>query len=144
MRTGRPPTHGMTRTRPYKIWRNMKDRCLKKEDKDYERYGARGITVCDRWVHSFENFWEDMGGSYSNDLTLDRVDNSSGYSPENCRWATQKEQANNRRGNHWVSFNGQKRTVAQWAESLGIAHPTLRRRLRDWTIERALTSPKLI
>lgn len=131
-------SHGGTGTRLYNIWNLMKDRCLNPNNKRYECYGGRGITVCEEWME-FEPFrdWS-MSNGYADNLTIDRKDNDGNYEPSNCRWATHKEQANNRSNNHYLTYNGETHTIAEWAEIKGINKDVLRSRINiGWQIERA-------
>jgi hypothetical protein len=117
----------------------MVQRCTNHNVGQFADYGGRGITVCERWK-SFENFLADMGRRPSASHSIDRTDNTRGYGPDNCRWATKLEQANNKRNNVTIEFNGRSQTVPQWAKELGIAATTLYTRLyAGWPIERALT-----
>ena len=121
------------------IWR-----CYRKEHSSYKYYGGRGIKVCDEW-QKFEPFYQwALNTGYSEKLTLDRIDNEGNYEPSNCRWATPKEQANNRRVNRLVTFNGETKTVTEWAELLGVTHQAMSERLNSkrWTVEDALTTTK--
>jgi len=120
----RHKTHGMTGSPTYRTWCSMRKRCEDKTDDHYKWYGARGITVCERWS-SFENFLSDMGVR-PRGMSLDRIDNDGPYSPENCRWATQKEQMQNTRKS--VTFEG--KTIQEWSEQLGIKYHTLTYRMR--------------
>lgn len=136
-------THGMTKTRPFRIWTHMVRRCFSETFKDYKNYGARGITVCKRWQDSFEAFWEDMEEGYSPTLTLGRVDNDGPYSPENCRWETVKQQSNNKRGSIRVQTPSGEMTIAEAAKAYGLKEVTLHARLYryKWPVEKALNAP---
>ena len=136
-------THGGRRTRLYKIWAKMKERCSNQSAVNFKDYGGRGITVCEEWAQSFAAFrdWA-LANGYRDDLTIDRIDNDGPYCPENCRWATRKEQNNNRRNIIMLSYNGETHTLAQWAEITGIKRKTLWERLHNgWSVERALAEP---
>ena len=133
-------THGMSGHPLYKRWQRMKARCNNPNDKSYPHYGGRGIVVCARWADSFAAFLEDMGPTFRKGLELDRINNDGPYSPGNCRWATRRQQLNNTRANHLISFNGQTMNVTQWAVALGMRPGILRNRLSEgWGTERALT-----
>lgn len=132
-------THGASRTAIYGLWLKMIARCTKPENDDYANYGGRGIRVCDRWL-SFENFFADMGERPAG-KTLDRKDVDGDYEPGNCRWATYREQNQNRRDNRLISFNGETLALQEWARRLGIRHATLQERLSKWPLDRALTEP---
>lgn len=129
--------HGMWHSRVYKIWDGMKSRCENPHHSAYQRYGARGITVCERW-HIFENFLADMGEPPVNH-SLERIDNAKDYSPDNCKWATSHEQSRNKRSNRIEEFNGKSQTRADWAQEYGLTQNMMRARLDNgWTMEQAL------
>ena len=131
--------HGESKSRLYRTWRGMKNRCSYPSAPDYKNYGGRGITVCDEWKDSFETFREwAISNGYDDSLTLDRINVNENYRPENCRWTTMKEQERNRSNN--VFFEG--KTIPEWSELLGIKVPTLRARIRrGWSISDALSKP---
>ena len=135
--------HRSSGTRLYRIWANMKDRCYRENHRRYADYGGRGITVCEEWLESFLAFqvWA-LSNGYSDDKTIDRKDNDGPYSPDNCRWATRKEQNNNTRRNPQVTYQGETHTISEWADMQGIAYNTLFLRLkRGWPVGKALTTP---
>lgn len=130
----------------YKRWKDMKARCHNKNNCCYGRYGGRKIGVCARWSgkDGFLNFQEDMFFSYRKGLSLDRVDNNKGYSPENCRWSDLVVQSNNRRSNRNLTHNGETQSLAMWSKTLGINQNTISSRLkRGWSISKALIITKI-
>jgi hypothetical protein len=130
-------THGHARTPTYKSWMAMHDRCRRVEHSAFRRYGWRGIVVCDRWI-KFENFLKDMGERPPG-MSIERKDNNGNYCPENCRWATKKEQARNTSSNRMLLHDGQIHCVTEWSEITGIKTTTIRERLRrGWSISRTL------
>lgn len=133
--------HGLWDTHEYRSWRAMKVRCHNPSDKDFHNYGERGIYVCDEWRNSFIQFLSDMGNCPKNH-SIDRIDNSKGYSPENCRWATAKQQARNTRKNRMLTYKGETLPLSAMTEKYGISRTTLRDRLnRGWDIHDAITKP---
>lgn len=135
-----PSVHNKSGTRLYNIWRGMKERCYNENTVHYNSYGGRGIVICDEWTDNFVSFynWAIQNG-YSDNLTIDRIDNNGNYEPSNCRWTTQKEQMNNTRSNHLITFNGKTQTIAQWSEELGINYQTIQGRIR-----RGLPVPQIL
>ena len=131
-----------TETRLYKIWICMRDRCRNTNHKDYGYYGGRGIHVCDEW-NNYKAFhdWA-MSSGYDERLTIDREDNNGNYCPENCRWATRKVQAYNRRNTRLITCEGEIKSVNEWAEKLGVKPDSLHMRLhRGWSEEDTIRKP---
>ncbi len=134
-------THGKVTAPEYMTWKRMRGRCNNTAHKDYRHYGGRGIHVCQEW-DSFETFYHDMGLMPSPLHTLERIDNSGNYEPDNCRWATRKEQARNTRRNRLLTFNGITQSVPEWSDETGIPQKILHTRLiAGWTVEEALMHP---
>lgn len=136
-------THQSIHLPEYHAWSAMNQRCTNENYEHYASYGGRGISVCERWRDSFENFYADMGPRPSRKHSLDRYPNQNGnYEPDNCRWATVKEQSRNRRSNHMLEWNGKSQCITEWAEETGIAYGTIQERLHlGWSIEDAITIP---
>ena len=122
----------------------MIERCENSENRDFRIYGARGISVCERWRDSFENFLADMGPKPSPHHSIDRIDNNGNYEPSNVRWATRQDQARNRHTNHMLTHGGTVACIAEWSERTGIHKNVIwvRVALLGWPVERALNEPK--
>lgn len=132
-------THGFSKHRTYNTWCMMIRRCDDPRSPSYVRYGMRGVRVCERW-RNFENFLADMGDPPPG-MTLDRIDNSGDYSPDNCRWASGADQASNRRNTVNLTWRGETKHLEAWARQTGVDSRLISQRLkRGWSVERALTT----
>jgi len=138
--------YGLSRTKEYRAWHGMIKRCYNKKYNLYHRYGGRGIIVCDRWLNSFELFLNDMGKCPPNKKSIDRKENDGNYEPNNCRWATDKEQSNNRSTNNNFEINGVVKNMQQWCDVYGADYKRVWQRVFDlgWDIEKALTVQKIL
>lgn len=139
----RQTTHGLAATPEHRTWSDLRNRCHNPKNDSFESYGGRGITVDPRW-DEFENFLSDMGPKLSPKHSLDRFpDNNGPYAPHNCRWATRREQNNNKRNNRILACDGISLTLAQWADRVGLTADALERRINllKWPIEKALKTP---
>lgn len=137
----RKTTHNFCKLPEYKVWKAMIQRCTNPKNKAFHNYGGRGISIALEWL-GFIVFWDDMGARPTPFHTLERIDNDGDYTPENCRWATWKDQQRNRRNNRLMKYRGETRCVAEWAEITGINHTTIEGRLsRNWPVEKVLTQP---
>ena len=126
----------------YQCWQDMKQRCYNPIAQQFYNYGARGITVCERWLDSYENFLSDMGEK-PNDKSLDRINNDGNYTPENCRWATNRQQARNRRNTVMITHNGITMCRRDWAAKTGLHETTIQYRMNaGWPIEECLARRK--
>ncbi len=141
-------THGMSNDRFYIIFKSMEQRCKDKNAYNYHLYGGRGIK--NEW-ESFEQFYLDMHKSYQGHLrefgaintSIERIDNDKNYCRENCKWATRQEQANNRRTNYYIEYNGIRKSMAEWARETGMGYTLIKKRvIRGWTPEKIFTSPR--
>lgn len=140
IRARKQGTHRLTKSPTWVTWQGLVQRCNNPKAPGFHRYGGRGITVCARWL-KFANFLADMG-IRPKGYTIERIDNNGGYHPGNCKWATYKEQENNKSTNKHLTFNGLTLTLSQWADKTGIYYNTIRQRIaRQWPIERILTEP---
>lgn len=140
--TGRKAKHGYSYTAEYRAWQTMRLRCCEPTNIAYKDYGARGITVCARWLDSVESFIADMGAKPSPAHELDREDNDKGYSPDNCRWVTRNINDRNRRSNRLIEHDGETLTLVEWSERSSIPADTINKRLAaGWDISKTLTTP---
>ncbi len=132
--------HGMSFTKLYSIWRSMKQRCLNKKDKQYHLYGARGISISDKWK-TFDGFYRDVGAQPPG-MSIDRIDNNGNYELGNVRWVSMKVQQNNKRNNILLNAFGKTQNITQWAEEFGLTHKIISKRIQlGWEIEKAVSSP---
>lgn len=132
--------HGLCGTKEYKCWGDMKARCGNPKNVMYEHYGGRGISVCERW-REFNNFFEDIGLAPSDKHQLERINVNGNYCPENCKWATVREQHRNTRRNKIIKWNGAEKPLCDWAEELGFNYPTMVNRLiNGWSVEKTFST----
>jgi hypothetical protein len=137
-------SHGMRSSPEWRVWAAMKARCSTETAGGYSEYGGRGISVCDRWTTSFEAFFEDMGPRPSPAHSIERDDVDGPYEPGNCRWATAKEQARNKRTTVFLVVAGERKSLSEWAEARGFAHVTFYKRyLAGWSDEEIVNTPRL-
>lgn len=137
--------HKESKTRLYRIWCNMKQRCNNPNNTHYENYGLRGIEVCEEW-NNFYSFseWSKKNG-YSENMTIDRIDNKKGYSPINCRWINLKKQQCNKRNNVYLSYNGKTLSMVEWSILLGIKYKTLQYRYhKGFSVDKILSTKKYV
>ena len=137
--------HGQSGTHLNGVWATMISRCHNKNVASYQDYGAHGISVCPTWRDSFAAFseWATQAG-YAKGLEIDRIDNTAGYSPENCRWVTRKINANNKSSSHIIECDGKTMTIAQWSELLNVPYTRIIMRIRrGWSVREALFAPKV-
>lgn len=137
--------HQMMNTRLYRIWQNMKRRCDTPSTDSYKNYGARGIKVCEEWLDKekgFLNFYNwAISNGYKENLTIDRINVNGNYEPSNCRWVSNKEQANNKRNNHFIEYNGEKHTIAEWSRIFKIKRETIQYRVKhNYPLEKVFSS----
>ncbi len=136
--------HGLTESPEYFAWQALKNRCYREKDDHFHRYGGRGITVCDEWKNDFSAFYEHVGPRTSPLHSIHRLENDKGYEPGNVIWATKEEQCNLRSTNHFIEYNGVKKTIQQWSREIGLGAGTIWYRLNQgWNVKLALETPPL-
>jgi len=134
--------HGYSDSATYKVWQGITKRCYNKNASNYYLYGGKGVRIAAAW-REFEQFLQDMGARPSAKHSIERIDHRGNYTPDNCKWATIKEQARNKGNNRIIEINGEKKCLAEWIESLGVSPSTIRDRIYKlgWSEERAITTP---
>lgn len=140
--------HGQRHTRLYKVWCSIKTRCFNKNDKSFQKYGAKGITMCKEWKEDFKSFYNwAMVNGYDKDAeymqcTIDRINNKGNYQPDNCRWVNLITQANNKTSNHLIKYQGEVKTIAEWCRELHLNYDLVQQRITryKWTPEKAFNS----
>ena len=133
--------HCKAHTKLYKRWTSMKNRCYNKKDPRYNDWGGRGIVVCNEWKDDFEAFYNwSINNGYQDDLSIDRIDNNKGYSPDNCQWVDRKIQNRNTRRNHYITINGETHCISEWCDILGLKYTKIIQRINrhHWPIKQAL------
>lgn len=136
--------HGKSNSRLFTIWRNIKARCYNQNEPAYNNYGARGIMMCDEWIHDFQAFYDwSISNGYNDTLTIDRINVNGNYEPNNCRWANAKQQAQNRRTSKIYTINGETHCLKEWCEILNLNYRTIHKRIynHNWDVEKALFTP---
>lgn len=136
-------THGMSKTRLYRIWSLIKDRCENENSHAYQRYGGRGIKLCPEWAKPDSFFEWALSHGYEDGLSIDRIDNDGDYCPENCRWTDCYTQSNNTRRNRYLTLDGKTKTLAMWCKEYGMPYKTVHSRIDKcgWDLKRALETP---
>lgn len=135
----RNTTHNAAYSHDYNLWCHIRQRCENPKNRQYKNYGARGISICDRWRNSFEDFISDMGPRPSRSHSIDRIDVNGDYEPENCRWIKKAEQSRNTRVNKWIEIEGQRMILADWARLAGVKPELISERLkRGWPVKDAV------
>lgn len=141
--SGTYKAHDLSKTPLYHLWDTMTQRCENPNAQHFERYGRRGITVCDEWRNDFKAFYDwSMEHGWKKGLSIDRIDNNGPYAPWNCRWVDRKTQANNKSTNIILTYEGKSMTLKQWSEDLGWSYSCLHHRYtRGWTADKILSTP---
>jgi hypothetical protein len=137
--------HGKRHSAEWRTWSNMKNRCMNPNYTKWDKYGGRGIKVCERWMNSFENFYNDMGDKPSPLHSIDRINNDGDYEPSNCRWTTDQTQANNKSNNYMVTIGGVTDTLPNWCRNIGVVSRKMayRRIFEGWDVEKAIKTPPI-